>query len=84
MKATFYAVKDLMTNRFMTPALSDTDETAIRQFRSNINHINLWKDNPQDFDLWKLGTYDDETGEIIYNPEKIANGRSVYAPVQNN
>lgn len=78
----FYAVRDLMTERFMAPALASSDQEAIRQFKSNINHINLWKDNPQDFDLWKLGTYDDETGEIMYKPSKVVNGRSAYVPVQ--
>ena len=82
MTLNFYAVKDLMTNKFMSPALSESDEVATRQFRSNITHINLWKDNPQDFDLWRLGTYNDETGEITYNPEKVVNGRSCYVPVQ--
>ena len=82
MKLFFYAVKDLMTERYMSPALSESDEVATRQFKSNINHINLWKDNPQDFDLWRLGTYDDETGEILYDPHKVVNGRSAYVPVQ--
>lgn len=78
MKLTFYAVKDLMTERFMNPALSESDAVAIRQFKSNIEHINLWKDNPQDFDLWSLGTYDDETGEITAEMHKVVNGRSIY------
>ena len=76
MKLNFYAVRDLMTDRFMNPALSQDDNIAIRQFRSNINHIPLWLDNPSDFDLWNLGSFDDETGEIIYDPKKVTNGRS--------
>lgn len=72
----FYAVKDLMTDRFMNPALSQDDNVATRQFRSNINHIPLWQDNPSDFDLWNLGSFNEETGEIIYNPKKVINGRS--------
>lgn len=80
----FYAVKDLMTERYMNPSLMEKDEVAIRQFKSNINNIPLWKDNPQDFDLWKLGNYNDETGEINYKPEKIINGRSaINAIIQN-
>lgn len=83
MKLTFYAVKDAMTERFMNPALSESDDVAIRQFRSNINNIPLWRDNPQDFDLFSLGTYDDATGEIVTDMHKVINGRSAYAKVQN-
>lgn len=72
----FYAVKDLMTERFMNPALSQDDNVATRQFKSNINHIPLWQDNPSDFDLWCLGSFNEETGKIIYKPRKVINGRS--------
>lgn len=72
----FYAVKDLMTERFMNPALSQDDNVATRQFKSNINHIPLWQDNPSDFDLWCLGSFNEETGEIVYKPRKVINGRS--------
>lgn len=76
MTLNFYAVKDLMTERFMNPALSQDDNVATRQFRSNINHIPLWQDNPSDFDLWCLGSFNEETGEIVYKPRKVINGRS--------
>lgn len=76
MKMNFYAVKDNLTERYMNPALAEDDNVAIRQFRSNINHIPLWQDNPSDFDLYNLGTFDDTTGEIWYDPHKVINGRS--------
>lgn len=75
---TFYAVKDAMTERFMNPALFEREDVAVRQFRSNINNIPLWRDNPQDFDLYSLGTFNDETGELTHEVHKIINGRSAY------
>ena len=30
--------------------------------------------NPEDFDLWKLGVYDDETGEFTNERQQIASG----------
>lgn len=73
----FYAVQDLLTERFMNPALSESDAVAIRQFRSHLNNIPLWRDNSSDYDLWCLGSYDDETGKITPDMHKITNGRSV-------
>lgn len=73
----FYAVKDELANRFLSPNLMNNEELAKRQFKTQINNIELWKDNASDFSLFKLGTFNDETGEIIYKPEKIVGGRSV-------
>ena len=55
----------------------NNEDLAKRQFKSQINNIQLWKDNPSDFSLWRLGKFNDETGEILYKPEKIVGGRSV-------
>lgn len=84
MKLNFYAVKDLMTERYMNPALAENDDVAIRQFKSNINHINLWKDNPSDYDLMCVGSFDDESGEVIGELRKVVNGRSAYNAFKEN
>lgn len=77
MKYNFYAVKDTLTNIYRQPTLMMSDEEATRQFKSNVNNIPLWKDNPSDFELWNLGEFDETTGEIWYKPNKITNGRAV-------
>lgn len=73
----FYAVKDELANRFLAPTLMNSEAEAKRQFKSQINNINLWKDNASDFSLFALGTYNDETGELICKVEKITGGRAV-------
>lgn len=80
MKYKMYSVKDVMTNKFMNPMFVEEEENsdilATRQFRSNVNNIKLWKDNPNDFELWLVGIFDDETGAESTVNEKIISGRS--------
>lgn len=73
----FYVVKDELAGTFLAPTLMNNEELAKRQFKTQINTIELWKQNSSDFSLYRLGTFNDETGEIKYNPEKIVGGRSV-------
>lgn len=73
----FFAVKDELANRFLAPTLMNSEAEAKRQFKSQINNIQMWKDNPSDFSLFALGEFNDETGELISKVEKLAGGRSV-------
>lgn len=78
MTANIYTVKDEMTGNFLNPTTIKTDQEAIRMFKYQINNTAIWTDNPEDFSLYKVGTFDDETGTIIgITPEKICGGRSV-------
>lgn len=72
-----YAVKDELTQMYLQPAHFNSEDEAKRQFKSQINTIPLWKDNSSDFSLFRIGTYNNETGELTSNIEKIINGRSV-------
>ncbi len=82
-----YSVKDEMTGKFMNPMFVESGDTqkeveasdrlAIRQFKSNLNNIQLWKDNPNDYSLYRVGAFDDEAGAEACNLEKVASGRSV-------
>lgn len=81
MKYVMYSVKDELTNKFMNPMFVEeeehADQIAIRQFRSNVNNIKLWKDNPNDYSLYKVGFFDDEEGAAAGVIEKVISGRSV-------
>lgn len=50
-----------------------TRNEAIRSFRAAVNDpespINK---NPTDYELWQLGEYDDQNGEISAKPEMLA------------
>lgn len=76
-----YSVKDELTQKFMNPMFVEqnelSDKMAIRQFTSNMNNIQLWKDNPNDYTLYKVGEFDDEQGACVCVVEKICSGRSV-------
>lgn len=73
-----YAVKDELTNNFMQPTFIESDKEALRLFTYQINNIDQWKFNSEDFSLYKVGTYDQATGTIIgIQPEKLTGGRSV-------
>lgn len=81
MRFVMYSVKDELTQKFMNPMFVEeneiSDQMAIRQFKSNINSIKLWKDNPNDYSLFKVGIFDDEAGSESTVIEKVISGRSV-------
>lgn len=71
------AVFDNLAEGFLQPTFIESVAEAERLFTHQINSIPLWKDNAGDYDLYTLGRYDAESGNI--NPEihKIINGRAV-------
>lgn len=73
MKIYLYAIKDRQMNAFMAPIALPTTGVAIRMLRDQVNDTNnaLFK-HPSDYSLWQLGHYDDATGEITNEQEKIA------------
>lgn len=81
MKYSMYSVKDELNGKFMNPMFVEEGEyaeaSAIRQFKSNVNNIQLWKDNADDFSLYLVGSFDDETGASSTPLNKVASGRSV-------
>lgn len=77
MKLTFYCVKDELSGEFLLPGLFNSESLAKRSFKTEVNSNPLWKDNSSDFSLFKLGEFDNETGEIVPTVEKIVGGRSV-------
>lgn len=78
-QSVFYivAVKDELTGNFLQPTFGDNMDALLRIFRTQINSLPIWKDNPTDFSLYKLGTFNQETGQIYPEFEKITSGQSV-------
>ena len=79
-----YAVKDELATRYKFPNYYLSKEEAIRDFKTQLNNTTLWKDNPGDFSLYRLGEYNDETGIYKSELELICGGRSVLNDYQNN
>lgn len=59
-----YIVRDLKST-FMTPGFSMNDEVAVRNFAHAVTTSqDVIHSHRQDFELYKVGTYDNETGVI--------------------
>ena len=63
------AVKDTCAGIFMNPMYVENVEVAKRAFASQGQNINMWKENPKQFELYNLGKINKETGVIIGNDE---------------
>lgn len=72
-----YAVKDELTDTFLQPTFMDNDLEVTRIFEFQVNNTPLWKDNASDYSLYKLGMFNEQTGEIISKIEKLTGGRAV-------
>lgn len=81
MKAIIYSVKDELQNKFHNPVFipdgENVDDEAIRIFKYQVNNTGIWKDNPNDFALYRIGIMDDTTAVIVSDVKKICDGRSV-------
>lgn len=59
-----YVVRDIKST-FMTPSVDFNDSTAIRNFAHAIETAgSIISSHKGDFELYKIGTYDNETGFI--------------------
>lgn len=65
MKLNIYSIKDTKVG-FMSPIYLHNDGEAIREFTNaaNAKEKNLVNTNPEDKEIWKLGEFEDQTGEI--------------------
>lgn len=74
MKKAIYSIKDNVIEQFMAPWLAFNNNDAIRSFKAEINKNENMKNIAKDIELWVLGYYDDETGKIVSDPERIHTG----------
>lgn len=64
MKFGVYVVRDVKST-FMTPTVDSNDQTAIRNFAHAVmTSDSVISSHKQDFELYKVGVYDNETGFI--------------------
>lgn len=79
MKYYVYCVRDNKTS-FMTPTVDQNDGSAIRNFSYAVCHTDgILSSYRQDFDLYKIGTFDSDSGRItpLTVPELLMSGSSV-------
>lgn len=79
MKYPLYSYRDVKVG-FMPPQADQSDQSAIRGFSYAINGNNgMMNFAPKDFDLYKVGEFDTETGEVKpCVPELIVSGVNVF------
>lgn len=74
-----YAIKDAKTS-FMPCNVDYNDASAIRNFEHAVMASDsLMRSHPADYTLYRLGTYNTETGFIVSkaHPQQIADAASV-------
>lgn len=65
-----YAVKDNKASAYLEPFTCANDAVASRAFAQRCNDSNtVFYKFPQDFDLYEIGTYDQESSNIIQRDE---------------
>lgn len=86
MNLKIYTVRDRAADVYGTPFFMPSHGQAIRSFADEINNPrdgNTLNRHPQDFDLYALGEYDDQTGTFTTNtPKQIAIGADLVQRAQ--
>lgn len=82
MKVRLYSVFDAKLAIFNQPYPDLKDASALRRFSDDVNNNtpkNPLNKHPQDYSLFYIGDYDDETGELIPSlPKALGTGSSVF------
>lgn len=88
MKMSIYSLKD-RKGSFANPYIMQNTEQAIRDVKTAVNENkgNILNKYPEDFELYKIGEFDTETGAITSKVEMIINLnelKSIEKIVENN
>ncbi len=60
-----YSIRDSKVG-YLLPTADNNDSVAVRNFAAACKHPDsLLQTNPQDFDLYCIGQFDDDSGELI-------------------
>lgn len=80
MKYPVYCIRDQKVGFQPQLLVEQSDASAIRGFSYAVNsHDGLMNYSPTDFDLFRIGEFDTETGEFIsIMPNNICSGISIY------
>lgn len=72
-----YAIKDELSE-FAAPVTIETEEQAKRYFRQLVETTKMIKDNPEDFSIWEIGTYNTESATIkSHYPNLIERAKNI-------
>lgn len=66
-----FAVRDRAINAYMSPIAYTAEGQAIREFVDEVNRAESpLNKHPEDYDLYRLGTFDDNTARYTNEPEQ--------------
>lgn len=74
MKLGIFAIKDVGAGEFNTPFFQPRVEHAVRIFRTEVNRANdqnLVYLYPKEFELWQVGVFDQDTGQLVKDVEPV-------------
>lgn len=76
-----FAVKDRALDAYMRPWFAHAPGQALRAFMDEINNPQgeMFK-HPDDYDLWHVGSFDDNTGQVTRlegGPKQVAIGKNL-------
>ena len=73
-----YSIHDSKAAAYLPPFYLHNKNMAIRSFSDAVQEENsAFYRHPEDYSLWELGEFDDNTGEIIYYTPHHALGTGV-------
>lgn len=80
MKYTIISIRDVVANMYSTPTFHQSKGSALRSFGNEVNRAdenNTIYKHPNDFEIYALGTFDDETAtfEPYSTPEQLGLAR---------
>jgi len=71
-----YAVRDNTAERFLSPWVDQSDVNPCRSFvKAQSNKETMIGQYPQEHSLYRLGAFDDNTGEFINCKVKLLDGK---------
>lgn len=82
MKMVIVSILDTAAGAYGRPAYLASEGVAVRQFQDEVNRAaednQLYK-HPDDFQLYYLGTFDDNTGgfDLLASPKMIARAKDI-------
>lgn len=71
MKYNLYAMRDSATREFLSVTVDKNDDSAIRNFDYAVLNTPQLRFMPSDFALYKLGSYDSDSGKIESIPPEV-------------
>lgn len=79
MRIRLYSIKDRLLGVFLAPFSARADVEAVRQLKASMSNPNMAQSglvtNPDDYELYYVGTFDDESGAVF--PEEHAGGKAM-------